>query len=282
METSKKFSVLSIITITASAIISLYYFIYLLLCLLGFDSPLMSFFALFVIAPVSLPIIFRKPLKKLLGRAFTAIQAVFTVIMCAYIITVAAFWCYIAIDSSKDPQFYDSIYAAENDTGKDTVIMVFGCRTYGYTPSQSLKLRLDTAYELLTALPDSICIVSGGQGSNETVPEAEAMQAYLIDRGIGEERIITESESHSTSENIRLTKTLTEKLGLTDKRIIGVSTDFHVPRIKIMSQRYGLPMEMCAADSPSFAHHYVSMIREYLSYIKMIFFDEAVIITEIT
>ena len=41
-------------------------------------------------------------------------------------------------------------------------------------------------------------------------------------------------------------------------------------------------MELCAAPSPSFPHHYVSMVREYLSYIKMALFDQAVLITKVT
>ncbi len=277
-----KIDLLSAITVASAAVICLYYFVYMMLCLLGFDSRLMSLFALFVMACTVLPIIFRKQLQRLLRRAFKPLWIVFTSLISVYVITAVIFWCYIGIGTSMTPNQYANSYAAMEDSGENTAVLVFGCRTYGYTPSLTLRLRLDAAYELLSALPNAVCIVSGGQGSNETVPEATAMRQYLIDHGISESRIITESNSHSTSENIRLTKDLISELGLTDKNIIGVSTGFHLPRISVLSEHYGLEMELCSAPSPSFAHHYVSMVREYLSYIKMAFFDKAVIITKVT
>ncbi len=270
---------LSIVTVCASAVISLYYTVYLILCLVGLDSRLMSFFALFVIACVTLPILFADRLRRRLGRAFRVIQIIFTVLMVIYILTVIAFWCYIGMDAARTPASY--IEAADG-TGEDLLVLVFGCRTYGYTPSLTLKNRLDAAYELLAAFPDAVCIVSGGQGTNETIPEALSMKSYLEERGIDGDRIIMEQESHSTSENVRHTRDLIEAEGLTDKSIIGVSTSFHLPRIEMLSRRYDLPMQLCSSPSPSLGHHYVSMIREYLSYIKMMLFDEAVIITRVT
>ena len=68
--------------------------------------------------------------------------------------------------------------------------------------------------------------------------------------------MIVEPDSHTTSENIRYTKELLDKLGLSDARIIGVSTAFHLPRIETLSRLYGLPMELCAAPSANFAQHY--------------------------
>jgi uncharacterized SAM-binding protein YcdF (DUF218 family) len=131
-------------------------------------------------------------------------------------------------------------------------------------------------------MPDAVCLVSGGQGANETMPEAIVMKNWLTDHGIDESRIYMEENSHSTSENIRFSKEKLESLGLSDKTVVGVSTAFHLPRIQLLAKRYGLPMTLIGAPSPSFANHYVSMVREYLSYIKMALFDQAVLITKIT
>ena len=269
--------ILFAVTIAASALISLYYLIYLILCLAGFDAVGMVLFALLVIALVSLPVIFRRQLKKLLERAFRPLHIIFTSLLCVYLVSLAAFWCYIGFDAAKSSEGYVAASAVNGDTGAGTVIMVFGCHTNGYTPGSTLKLRLDEAYRLLDALPDSICIVSGGQGSNETVSEADSMKRYLCGLGVDPERIYTEDASHSTSENIRFTKEALAEYGIEPERIIGVSTAFHLPRIEMLSRRHGLPMSVCAAPSPNFANYYVSMVREYLSYIKMVFFDELVI-----
>lgn len=279
---NKKLSPLSICALTASVLVSLYYFVYLELCIVGFDSRLMSFFALFVIACVTLPILFHEHLKRILKGAYKPLKLIFTVLLCLYAVSVAVFWCYIGNFSSSTPETYAKAAAETNDTGEGTAVLVFGCRAYGNRPSLTLRIRLDAALELLCALPDAVCIVSGGQGSNETVPEAVVMQSYLTEHGISEDRIIMESASHSTSENIRLTKELMEETGLSYDRVIGVSTAFHLSRIKLLSERYDFPMELCSSPSPSFGHMYVSMVREYLSYIKMLLFDKAVIITKVT
>ena len=166
MRINKKYSPLTVITVAASGLICLYYLVYLLLCIFGFDSRLMSFFALFVMACAALPIVFSKQLKKRLKRAFKPLWIIFTTLLCIYIATVIAFWCYIGFDAAKTPASYSESYAAEGNTGEDTVVMVYGCRTYGYTPSLTLRLRLDTAYDLLTLLPDATVIGSGRQLPN--------------------------------------------------------------------------------------------------------------------
>ncbi len=268
MKNKLKFTPSGIVIALSSALICLYYIIYLIFFLCGIDTPLTSIFALFMIGCVLLPIIFRNKLKKLLKKAYRPLKIAFAVLLLVYILSVIAFWCYIGFDSAMTPEHYIKNFD-EGYMGEDTVVMIFGCHTNGMTPGKTLALRLNTAYELLTRLPEAMCIVSGGQGSNETVPEALAMRQYLIDLGIDSQRIIMESESHSTSENIRFTKEMIFEMGLEGKKIIGISTSFHLPRISAMSDRYGLPMEVCAAPHVSFAHHYVSMVREYLSYIKM-------------
>jgi len=266
----------SVLTVCAAGIVFLYYAVYLILCLTGFDSPFMGIFALLVMAATSLPIYFWERLRPKFGRAARGIQIAFTLLLLLYIISVLAFWCYIGLDAAHTPESFPA------DSGEDTLVLVFGCRTYGMNPSRSLALRLDAALELLGKMPEALCLVSGGQGSNETVTEAFAMKAHLVENGIDEARIIMEENSHSTSENVRFSKEIIEALGFTHKQIIGVSTAFHLPRIEMLSRRYGLPMEVCAAPSPTPGHHYVSMVREYLSYIKMVLFDQAVIITRVT
>lgn len=268
MKNKLKFTPSGIVITLASSLICIYYFIYLVLCFAGIDAPIMSLFALFVMGCVLLPIIFRAKLKNILGKAYRRLKIIFAILLSVYVLSVIGFWCYIGADSAMTPEHYIASFD-KGYKGEDTVIMVFGCRAYGMTPGKTLTLRLDAAHTLLSALPESRCVVSGGQGPNETVPEAMAMRQYLMDRGIDGERIIMESDSHSTSENIRFTKEILSEMGLKDKKIIGVSTSFHLPRISAMSDRYELPMEVCASPHVSFFYHYVSMVREYLSYIKM-------------
>lgn len=84
-------------------------------------------------------------------------------------------------------------------------IIVLGAQVYSKdSPSLVLRYRLDKAAEYLRANPGTTCIVSGGQGPNEPVPEAETMANYLVnDAGIDRSRIIEESDSTTTVENLR-------------------------------------------------------------------------------
>ena len=273
-ELSKRLNkVIDIAAVAAAVIISLYYFVYLVLCLAGYDLRIMSLFALAVMAVMILPVVFRKKLKANLGGSYFALKLTFTILTILYIISVVIFWCYIGLDARRDAASYTAAAESFHDDGSGTVVVVFGCHTDGYTPGPTLKLRLDEAAELLEALPDAICVVSGGQGSNETVAEAVSMKAYLEEVGIDAERIYAEDESHSTSENIRFTKELLEANSIEPIRIIGVSTAFHLPRIEVLSRVYDLPMEVCAAKSPDDFSYYVSMVREYLSFIKLLLVD---------
>ncbi len=273
-ELSKRLNkAIDIAAVTAVSIISLYYFVYLVLCLLGYDLVIMSLFALAVLAVMILPVVFHSKLKAKLGGAYYILKLIFTLLTILYIISVVIFWCYIGLDARRNAESYATAAESFHDDGSGTAVVVFGCHTDGYTPGPTLKLRLDEAAQLLAALPEAICVVSGGQGSNETVAEADSMKAYLEDRGIDGARIYTEDESHSTSENIRFTKELLEENSLAPDRVIGVSTAFHLPRIEILSHVYNLPMEVCAAKSPDDCSYFVSMVREYLSFIKLVLVD---------
>ena len=261
-----------------AAAVCLYYFVYFLLCLFGLDSRLMCLFALFVMALAALPYLLAGRIREKFPRAGKWLLGIYSVLLTLYLVSVIVFWCAIGLGASPQP----ADIAASYGTGGDTVVLLFGCRAYGWEPSLTLALRLEAACALLDAMPEAVCLVSGGKGSNETVAEAEVMRAWLISRGIDGARILMEADSHSTSENVRFSKELLAANGLAECRIIGVSTAFHLPRIRMLSERYGLPMDFCGAPSPSVGHHYVSMVREYLSYIKMALFDQAVLITKVT
>ena len=78
-------------------------------------------------------------------------------------------------------------------------IVVLGCQVKGTKPSKALKDRLDTAKEYMQANPETIAVLSGGQGKMEEISEAECMRRYLEKAGISRERLILEQRSTTTS-----------------------------------------------------------------------------------
>lgn len=136
-----------------------------------------------------------------------------------------------------------------NAQGEDDLdyIIVLGAQVRESGPSAVLRYRLDTAYDYLQANPDTVCIVSGGQGPNEPKPEAHAMAAYLADRGIDKGRIIQEDQSLTTYQNIRNSMQLFDA----DTARVGVVTnDFHVFRGVHIAHRQGIE-HVCGIAAPS-------------------------------
>ena len=99
-----------------------------------------------------------------------------------------------------------------------------------------LKHRLDTACDYLERNPETHCIVSGGQGTNEHAPEADVMAAYLIERGIDPDRIAIENRSSNTKENMEFSADL---LDPAHDSIGIVTNNFHVFRAVALARKAG-------------------------------------------
>lgn len=93
----------------------------------------------------------------------------------------------------------------------DCTVIVLGCQVRGDHPSLMLKQRIDAAYAYLSQNPDVPCIVTGGQGEDENISEAQCMYDYLVDMGIEPDRIYMEDKATNTVENINFSKEIIEK-----------------------------------------------------------------------
>lgn len=118
---------------------------------------------------------------------------------------------------------------------ENATAVVLGCRVYGERASLSLVERLEAAYTYLEENPESVCVVSGGQGEGEDISEAECMYRWLVDKGIAGERIYKEEKSTSTDENIAFSKEIIEQNGLNENIAI-VTSDYHSYRAGIIAK----------------------------------------------
>lgn len=134
---------------------------------------------------------------------------------------------------------------AQGEPDLDYVI-VLGAQVRESGPSKALRYRLDRTIDYLEENPDTICIVSGGQGHNEPFAEAQGMADYLQKHGIAENRIIQESKSESTMENIVNSK----KLMRQENASVGIVTnDFHMFRALQIAHANGLKQAQGIAAS---------------------------------
>ncbi len=118
----------------------------------------------------------------------------------------------------------------DNASFDEDAVVVLGAGVHGKTPSLSLAKRLDSAVEYHKKNPDALIVVSGGQGPQEDITEAEAMEQYLLDRDVNPEKIIKEDKAVSTFTNFQYSKEiLDEKLG-EDYSITLITSEYHVFR----------------------------------------------------
>lgn len=160
--------------------------------------------------------------------------------------------------------FIISGFTAKGEKGLDYII-VLGAQIKANGPSKVLKLRLDKAYDYLVENPDTQVIVSGGQGSNEPVSEAEGMYDYLVSKGIAAERIIKEDESKNTYQNLKFSGEYLNK----KRDSVGIVTNnFHVFRAMQLAKKGGYEHVSGIAAEAELSMQANNMLREFLGVMK--------------
>ena len=144
-------------------------------------------------------------------------------------------------------------------------IIVLGAQMKTSGPRRVLKMRLDKAYDYAERNSDTCVIVSGAQGSDEPVSEAQGMHDYLVDKGMDENRIIMEDQSYNTNQNIVFSSAFLDK----EKDKVGIVTNnFHIFRATRIAKRYGFKnVYGIAAPSELFLQPN-NMVREFLGIMK--------------
>lgn len=214
-------------------------------------------------------------------------------VLCAgmsfFLATYIAFLSYSLATAASSKARLDALPKDEQLT-----VMVFGCYVRGEEPGRTLTTRLDAALSLLKRYPNADCIVSGGQGSNEAISEAEAMRRYLVSRGIAEERITLEDRSTNTSENLEYTFAIltgsesdgsaastpgspassnstdsAQSVDTDGRRLVGVSSEYHLPRIRMLSRTLGREIETYPAYDANIGNTLIYTLREYMGVAKL-------------
>lgn len=129
---------------------------------------------------------------------------------------------------------------------EDTPAVVLGCHVKDGRPSRILGERIDAAYEYLSSHPQAIAVLSGGQGEDEAISEAECMYRELTARGIDGSRLYKEESSVNTPTNLRHSREILEEvLGADsawteDHEIALITSEFHCYRGCLHAKQEGL------------------------------------------
>jgi len=139
--------------------------------------------------------------------------------------------------------------AATNNFENGSTLVVLGCGVADDgQPSLMLSERLIAAYNYLIDHPESVAILSGGQGNDEIISEAQCMYDYLITQGIANKRLYMEDEATSTRENLLFSKQIIDDNNL-DQNIIIVTNEFHQYRAKLVAGSLDLSVSAASAKT---------------------------------
>lgn len=128
----------------------------------------------------------------------------------------------------------------DNAAYTEDAVIVLGAGVHGETPSHPLAMRLRAAKKYYDKNPDAYVIVSGGQGFQESISEAEAMEKYLISLGVPEDKIIKEDKSHSTADNMAFSKEILDEMFNEGYSVTVVTNNFHIYRAVGIAKEAGL------------------------------------------
>lgn len=150
-------------------------------------------------------------------------------------------------------------------------IVVLGAQVQGNVPSKSLQYRIDRAEKYLKENEKTKAVLSGGKGEDEGISEAQCMAEELGRKGIAFHRLLLETKSRNTEQNIAFTIPIIQQdseKDLKELKIGIVTNGFHVYRGSKIAQKkmqcrvYGIP----AKNSRFLQANY--LLREFFGVVK--------------
>lgn len=124
------------------------------------------------------------------------------------------------------------------------LLLILGCRVRpDGTLYPLIRGRVDRALSFAAAQEAvtgkaPVFLPTGGKGSDESCSEGEAMRRYLLSQGIPEDRILAETESVDTEQNMKFSKVLADA-NYPGAEAAFCTTGFHVFRSGMLSRAAG-------------------------------------------
>jgi SanA protein len=129
----------------------------------------------------------------------------------------------------------------ENLTSQNNIIVVLGAGIRNDTPTEILKLRLETGKEIYDQTKAKIIVT--GDNSREYHNEPRVMKNYLIKLGVVPSDIIEDFGGRRTMDSCYRVKNF-----FNVTKVVLVSQAFHLPRAKFLCESVGLSVQTNAAQ----------------------------------
>ena len=153
-------------------------------------------------------------------------------------------------------------------TYEEDAVIVLGAAVRGEVPSGALQDRLDAALAYHGKNPDALIVVSGGQGPQEDITEALAMERYLMSHGVPQAKILKEDRSTSTLENFLFSKALLDDRFEGSYTACFITNEYHIYRAGRFAVQAGFPPLTHAHSSTRWYGLLAGVLRECLAVAK--------------
>lgn len=199
----------------------------------------------------------RKKKKRKTSKRNNPIKLLFRVVFIGACVVLA--WClyayYIIVANEQQPLL-------KADAG-----VILGAALWNEQPSPALKERLDYAIELYEAGMVDYLILSGGKPHYDRgLSEAEGMEHYLVAAGIPQDKLLLETQSRDTYENLTFSERVAKKHDLTSIMII--THNYHTKRAEDIAVYIGMKHVQTAGVKTTVLNESYHYTREMLAYTK--------------
>lgn len=149
-------------------------------------------------------------------------------------------------------------------------VVVLGAGLRGSEVTPLLRSRIDRGIQWRTRPSqegrEAVLVMSGGQGPDEDLPEADAMAAHARAQGVAQADILLERASTTTRENLVYSARLLAQRGEVH-RVAVVTNSFHAFRAALLMRAIDLPGYAVGSDT---AHYYwpTAVLREYVAIMR--------------
>jgi len=131
-----------------------------------------------------------------------------------------------------------AVFGGRSDTAPADAAIVLGAAVDDEVPSPVFQERLRHAADLFASGRVAWIVVTGGAGQGDTLAESEAGRNWLTDAGIPADRVLIETKSHTTRQNLVFAEPLLTEHGI--RRVLIVSDPLHMRRAMRMASDLGL------------------------------------------
>ena len=131
-----------------------------------------------------------------------------------------------------------AVVSGQSDAAPADAAIVLGAAVYDDAPSPVFSERLRHAAEVFESGQVQWIVVTGGIGQGDALAESEAGRNWLIAAGIPADRLLIETKSRTTKQNLIFVQPLLAEHSI--HRVLIVSDPLHMRRAMRMAEDLGL------------------------------------------